>query len=131
MIFRSPHRFSNGFKSRLWVGHSWTFRDLFQSQSIILDVWFRVLLEGESLHHSVAVLSGDLPVFGSVCMMVPTSCCSVVTPGDSQVISSTCFLPVELLSFQTREFIFCLIISEKALFDKLQVGCHMPVYSVE
>lgn len=125
LIFGSPHRFSNGFKSRLWVGHSRTFKDLFKSQSIILDVWFMVLCCWK-------VFFENLPVFGSVCMKVPTlRFCSVVAPGDSQEMSSTWFLPVEILGLQTREFNFCLIRSEKALFGKLQVGCHMPVYSVE
>lgn len=69
----------------------------------------------------------ELSIFGSFRMMVPTSWRSVVAPGDSWAMSSTWFMPVEMLGLQRGEFNFCLIRSEKALFCKLQVGCHMPV----
>lgn len=133
MIFRSPHRFSNGFKSRLWLGPSRMFGDLFQSQSIMLNVWFRILC---CCKVNLCPIRWRF-LQGSVCRwlrlydganIVPQC---VVTPGNSQAVSSAWFLPVERLGFQTRGFNFCLIRSEKALFGKLQEGCHMPIYSME
>lgn len=52
--------------------------------------------------------------------------CSSALSSDSRAMSSTCSIPVEMIVLQCEEFHFGLISTEKALFCKLQVGCHMP-----
>lgn len=71
---------------------------------------------------------------GTACiwhLLMPTLCRSVVAPGDSWAMSSNWFMPVEMIGFQLEEFNFCLISWERAVFCKLQVGCHMLVQSWE
>lgn len=94
---------------------------LFQIQSTILHVWFRVLTCRKVYLLSCSAQFSARPVFGSICVMEPTSWCSVLTPDDSQVISSTWFLPVEMLGFQAWQLNFCLIKWEKALSGIFQV----------
>lgn len=92
---------------------------LFQIQSIILRVCCR-----KSYHLSCSARF----VIGSICAMGPTSCCSVLTPGDSHVISRTWFLPVAMFGFQTWDLNVCLI--EWDLVHSSWIY-HMPVCSEE
>ncbi len=49
-----------------------------------------VLLEGESLHRSVGFASGTCLCLSLFLIVMPTSCCSLVAPGDSQASPGSC-----------------------------------------
>lgn len=72
-----------------------------------------------------SVFLQDLSVFGSICEMVPTWYCSVLTPGDGQVIISVCFLPgFESSGFRAWGYSFCLIWTEKTKVNSRWL-CHV------
>ncbi len=144
-IFRSLQRCSIGFKSGLWLGHSWTVTELLWSAHFSCALRVIVLLEGnpsaqsEVLSTLEKVFVQDIPVLGRIHLSLDcnqSSCpCSWKTPPQhdaattmlhcwdciGQVMSSAWFSPHIPLTIKAKKLYLGLIRPENLICHHLGV----------